>query len=160
MPRAAFSQIVNRSMSEVLTRSLATSFCTALPILALLLFGGDTLKDFAFALLVGTLSGTYSSVFIAGPVLTHWKEREPVYKARERRIRQQFGGELPAYAVPMAGAPVDVTPKESKRRRARSRANGQTGQPRPPQQNPPPDGGDGSGDKPKKPRNRRHGRPR
>src|SRR3954469_448720 len=81
MPRAAFSQIVNRSMSEVLTRSLATSFCTLLPVLALLLFGGETLKDFAFALLVGTLSGTYSSVFIAGPVLTHWKEREPVYRA-------------------------------------------------------------------------------
>ena len=58
-------------------------------------------------------------MFIAGPVLTHWKEREPVYKARERRIRQQFGGELPAYAVPMAGAPVDVAPKEGKRRRDR-----------------------------------------
>ena len=41
MPRAAFSQIVNRSMSEVLTRSLATSFCTLLPVVALLLFGGD-----------------------------------------------------------------------------------------------------------------------
>ena len=81
MPRAAFSQIVNRSMSEVLTRSLATSFCTLLPILALLLFGGETLKDFAFALLVGTLSGAYSSIFIASPVLTHWKEREPVYRA-------------------------------------------------------------------------------
>ena len=53
MPRAAFSQIVNRSMSEVLTRSLATSFCTLLPVLALLLFGGETLQDFAFALLVG-----------------------------------------------------------------------------------------------------------
>jgi SecD/SecF fusion protein len=52
-------------------------------------------------------------------VLTHWKEREPVYKARERRIRQQFGGELPAYAVAMAGAPVDVAPKDSKRRRDR-----------------------------------------
>src|ERR1035441_2486543 len=46
MPRAAFSQIVNRSMSEVLTRSLATSFCTLLPVAALLLFGGETLKDF------------------------------------------------------------------------------------------------------------------
>jgi SecD/SecF fusion protein len=119
MPNAAFSQIYNRSMSEVIVRSLATSFCAALPILALLLFGGDTLKDFAFALLVGTLSGTYSSVFIAGPVLTHWKEREPVYKARERRIRQQFGGKLPAYAVAMAGAPVDVAPKDSRRRRDR-----------------------------------------
>ena len=53
MPRAAFSQIVNRSMSEVLTRSLATSFCTLLPVLALLFFGGETLKDFAFALMVG-----------------------------------------------------------------------------------------------------------
>jgi SecD/SecF fusion protein len=119
MPNAAFSQIYNRSMSEVIVRSLATSFCAALPILALLLFGGDTLKDFAFALLVGTLSGTYSSVFIAGPVLTHWKEREPVYKARERRIRQQFGGELPAYAVATAGAPVDVAPADSRRRRDR-----------------------------------------
>src|SRR3954452_19528984 len=75
MPSAAFSQIVNRSMSEVITRSLATSFCTLLPILSLLLFGGDTLKDFAFALLIGVASGTYSSIFIATPVLTHWKER-------------------------------------------------------------------------------------
>ena len=81
MPRAAFSQIVNRSMSEVLDRSLATSFCTLLPVLALLLFGGETLKDFAFALLVGIASGAYSSIFIASPVLTHWKEREPTYRA-------------------------------------------------------------------------------
>ena len=91
MPSAAFSQIVNRSMSEVIVRSLATSFCTMLPVLALFLFGGETLKDFAFALLVGTLSGTYSSVFIAGPVLMHWKEREPVYATRYRRIRDALG---------------------------------------------------------------------
>ena len=51
MPRAAFSQIVNRSMSEVIVRSLATSFCSGLPVLALLLFGGETLQAFAFALL-------------------------------------------------------------------------------------------------------------
>ena len=95
MPNAAFSQIYNRSMSEVIVRSLATSFCAGLPILALMLFGGETLQDFAFALLVGTLSGTYSSVFIAGPVLTYWKEREPVYHARAERIRQQFGGVVP-----------------------------------------------------------------
>ena len=90
MPNAAFSQIYNRSMSEVIVRSLATSFCAGLPILALLLFGGETLQDFAFALLIGTLSGTYSSVFIAGPVLTYWKSREPVYHAREERIRREF----------------------------------------------------------------------
>ena len=91
MPRAAFSQIVNRSMSEVLTRSLATSFCTLLPVLALLLFGGETLKDFAFALMVGIASGAYSSIFIASPVLTHWKEREGVYRNRRARIVRELG---------------------------------------------------------------------
>ena len=111
MPSAAFSQIVNRSMSEVIVRSLATSFCTILPVLALFLFGGDTLKDFAFALIVGTLSGAYSSVFIAGPVLVHWKDREQVYRTRERRIRAELGY-LPAYAVPMGSTPVDVAPVE------------------------------------------------
>jgi SecD/SecF fusion protein len=115
MPRAAFSQIVNRSMSEVITRSLATTFCTALPILALLLFGGSTLKDFAFALLVGVASGAYSSIFIASPVLTHWKEREPVYVRRRRRIGEANGGVVPAYAVAAGGAPVDVPPDEEHR---------------------------------------------
>jgi SecD/SecF fusion protein len=117
MPRAAFSQIVNRSMSEVLARSLATSFSTALPILALLLFGGETLKDFAFALIVGVASGTYSSIFIASPVLTHWKEREAVYERRRVRIAEQFGGIVPAYAVATAGAPVDVAPPDRRRGR-------------------------------------------
>ncbi|HEX7290656.1 MAG TPA: protein translocase subunit SecF, partial [Conexibacter sp.] len=111
MPRAAFSQIANRSMSEVLTRSLATSFSTALPILALMLFGGETLRDFAFALLVGVISGAYSSVFIATPVLTHWKEREPVYRTRHERIAAEHGGVVPAYAAAtVGGEPVDVEP--------------------------------------------------
>src|SRR5919109_241301 len=114
MPSAAFSQIVNRSMSEVIVRSLATSFCTILPVLALFLFGGETLKDFAFALIIGTLSGAYSSVFIAGPVLVHWKEREAVYRTRQRRIRESLGY-VPAYAVATAGAPIDVEPAERRR---------------------------------------------
>ena len=84
MPSAAYSQIVNRSLSEVIVRSLATSFCTLLPVLALLLFGGETLQDFAFALLIGIASGTYSSIFIATPVLQHWKEREPGYPRAPR----------------------------------------------------------------------------
>ena len=111
MPSAAFSQIVNRSMSEVVVRSLATSFCTLLPVLALYFFGGETLKDFAFALIVGTASGTYSSIFIAAPVLTHWKSREPVYRSRERRIRETLGA-VPAYATTAQGGPVDVAPAE------------------------------------------------
>jgi len=117
MPRAAFSQIVNRSMSEVLTRSLATSFCTLLPVTALLLFGGETLKDFAFALMVGIASGAYSSIFIASPVLTHWKEREGGYRNRRARIVRELG-QVPAYAVAVGGEPVDTEP-EQKRRRTR-----------------------------------------
>jgi SecD/SecF fusion protein len=117
MPRAAFSQIVNRSMSEVLTRSLATSFCTLLPVLALLFFGGETLKDFAFALMVGIASGAYSSIFIASPVLTHWKEREPGYRARRARIVREQGA-VPAYALTAGGVSEDIEP-ESKRRRTR-----------------------------------------
>jgi SecD/SecF fusion protein len=118
MPRAAFSQIVNRSMSEVVTRSLATSFCTLLPVISLLLFGGETLKDFAFALMVGIASGAYSSIFIASPVLTHWKEREPGYRARRARIVRELGV-VPAYAKTATGAPEDVEPVQ-KRRRTRS----------------------------------------
>jgi len=98
MPRAAFSQIVNRSMSEVLTRSLATSFSTLLAVGSLLVFGGATLQDFAFAMLVGIASGTYSSIFIASPVLTAWKEREPGFIRRRLRIAEVEGGHVPAYA--------------------------------------------------------------
>src|SRR5205085_10263072 len=104
MPRAAFSQIVNRSMSEVLTRSLATTSCTLLPILALLFFGGATLKDFAFALLIGVASGAHSSILLASPVLTHWKERESHYRSRRHRIETE-NGFVPAYAD--AGADVE-----------------------------------------------------
>src|SRR4051794_33899028 len=122
MPRAAFSQIVNRSMSEVLTRSLATTLCTLLPVTALLLFGGDTLKDFAFALLVGVASGAYSSIFIASPVLTHWKERERVYTQRDQRIRAEHGGLVPAYAVAtVAGEAVDQEPAATARAGRRRR---------------------------------------
>src|SRR5260370_40465911 len=120
MPRAAFSQIVNRSMSEVLTRSLATSFCTLLPVISLLLFGGEPLKDFAFALMVGIASGAYSSIFIASPVLTHWKEREGSYRSRRARIEREHGA-VPAYATAVGGAPVDVEPE---RQRKRSRRRG------------------------------------
>jgi SecD/SecF fusion protein len=112
MPRAAFSQIVNRSMSEVLTRSLATTSCTLLPVIALLIFGGSTLKDFAFALLIGVASGAYSSIFIASPVLTHWKEREHSFRARRQRLVAEFGA-VPAYA----GASADIDPEQKRPRR-------------------------------------------
>ena len=107
MPRATFSQIANRSMSEVFTRSLATSFVVLMPVGSLLFFGGDTLKDFAFALLVGVASGAYSSIFIATPVVVEWKEREQVYMRRRRVVMEQHGGLVPAFATgAVAGEPA------------------------------------------------------
>jgi SecD/SecF fusion protein len=91
LPRATFSQIVNRSMSEVLTRSLITGLSSVFLVTVLFIFGGPTLQDFAFAMMVGLASGTYSSIFIASPVLTHWKEREPAYRRRRERIKEQMG---------------------------------------------------------------------
>src|SRR5689334_4249434 len=86
MRRAPFATIANVSLWETIRRSLATTLITLLPIISLLIFGGATLKDFAFALMVGIVSGAYSSIFIAAPLLTSWKEREPEYA---RRIGQE-----------------------------------------------------------------------
>jgi len=90
MRRASFRVITNVSLWETIRRSLATTFITLLPILSLLIFGGETLKDFAFALLIGILSGAYSSIFIAAPLLCWWKEREPEYA--RRRDEHGLGG--------------------------------------------------------------------
>src|SRR5438067_2488373 len=83
MRRSSFATITNVSLWETFRRSLATSFITLLPVFSLLLFGGATLKDFAFALMVGIASGAYSSIFIAAPLLTIWKEREPEFARRK-----------------------------------------------------------------------------
>jgi SecD/SecF fusion protein len=82
MRRASFRVIGNVSMWEVLPRSLATTFITLLPVASLYFFGGDTLKDFAFALLVGIGSGAYSSIFLAAPLVAALKEREPEFARR------------------------------------------------------------------------------
>jgi SecD/SecF fusion protein len=83
MRRSSFATIANVSLWETIRRSLATSFITLLPVASLLAFGGATLKDFAFALLVGITSGAYSSIFVAAPLLTIWKEREAEFARRK-----------------------------------------------------------------------------
>ena len=82
MKRASFRTLANVSLWETIPRSLATTFITLLPITALYFFGGDTLKDFGFALLVGIGAGAYSSIFIAAPLVAVLKEREPEYARR------------------------------------------------------------------------------
>jgi preprotein translocase subunit SecF len=83
--REGYSNVVNMSLNQTLMRSVNTSLVVLLPIGALLLFGGATLKDFAFALFIGVASGTYSSIFIAAPALALLKESEPHYQAIRAR---------------------------------------------------------------------------
>jgi SecD/SecF fusion protein len=90
--RASFATIANISLWETIRRSLATTFITLLPVASLLVFGGATLKDFAFALLIGIGSGAYSSIFIAAPLLTILKEREPEWAARKGQVEVEGDG--------------------------------------------------------------------
>jgi SecD/SecF fusion protein len=145
MRRAPFATIVNISLWETIRRSLATTFITLLPVGALFFFGGATLKDFAFALLVGVTSGAYSSIFIAAPLVNIWKSREPEYARRRgqetpeglpgRRLLQ--AAEKAAADEPAPQTPVDVieavvadggddeaAKRERRRQRRRSRPHG------------------------------------
>jgi SecD/SecF fusion protein len=112
MPRAAFSQIVNRSMSEILTRSLITGLSAVFLVAMLMVFGGDTLQDFALAMMIGIASGTYSSIFIASPVLTEWKEREPAYRSRRARIIEAMGY-VPSFPEDNVVAKIDEAERHS-----------------------------------------------
>jgi SecD/SecF fusion protein len=109
MRRASIRVIGNVSLWEVLPRSLATSFITILPILSLYFFGGDTLKDFAFALLVGIGFGAYSSIFLAAPLVGWLKEREPEFARRRDDLGAlagvtTVGGALAEEAAEVAAA--------------------------------------------------------
>jgi len=67
-----FENTINTSVNQTISRSLSTSFSSMLALSAILIFGGSTIKDFALALLIGIFVGTYSSIFIASPVLVVW----------------------------------------------------------------------------------------
>jgi preprotein translocase subunit SecF len=86
-----YEGVANYSMNQVLMRSVNTSLVVILPILSLLLFGGETLKDFAFAMLVGVVTGAYSSIFVATPILVMLKEREPKYQQLRARLESRQG---------------------------------------------------------------------
>ena len=82
MRKETYSEMADLSIAQTMVRSINTSICVLLPLLAILIFGGPTLKDFAFALTIGVLTGTYSSFFVATPLVVLWKEREPRYRKR------------------------------------------------------------------------------
>jgi preprotein translocase subunit SecF len=115
--RETYSGAVNLSLNQVMMRSFNTSLATLFPIGTLLLFGGETLKDFAFALFIGVIVGAYSSIFVAAPVVAILKEREPrMARLRERAVQRgarpalravpsRDGGEEPE-ELEAVGAPV------------------------------------------------------
>jgi len=123
--RQTYSEMVNDSVNQTMVRSINTTLTTLIPITAILIFGGSTLKDFAFVLFIGVFLGAYSSVFLASPLLAVWKEREPRYEAvkvkagagkaaRDAILRKKEakGGEPAKSAVKPSAKAKAIPPKE------------------------------------------------
>ncbi|MGH3204017.1 MAG: protein translocase subunit SecF [Streptosporangiaceae bacterium] len=108
--RTTYSDAANLALNQTLVRSINTSLIALLPVAAILFVGGGLLgagelKDLSLVLLVGMLSGTYSSIFIATPVLADLKEREPQYKALAKRVSvRAAGGRVAKRAGAKAGS--------------------------------------------------------
>jgi len=105
--RMTYSDMVNLSMNQTLARSINTSLVAILPVLSVLLIGAEllgatTLLNYGLALFVGLLSGAYSSIFIASPILAWLKEREPRYVAMRQRIESK--GDRVGLLTPRAAA--------------------------------------------------------
>lgn len=128
--RRSYGEAVNTSLNEVLWRSVNTSVTSLLPVGALLflgaqLLGASTLQDLALALFVGMALGSYSSLFVAGPFLAWWKEREPKYAEMaaklERRIEAGEAAQADAETIVESRAPIttEYVRGRGKRRRRR-----------------------------------------
>ena len=102
--KCTFATMANHSVNEVLVRSLNTSITSLIPVVAMLLFGGETLKDFALAMTIGLVCGCYSSYAIATPLYVIWKTHEPRFKKLQKKygndIQRWFLNRLPGAAVP------------------------------------------------------------
>jgi len=109
--RASYPELVNRSILEVLTRSLTTGTGAIMAIVAIYFLGGVTIRDFAFGLAVGIITGTYSSIFVASPLLVEW------HLWSERRVRRGAAG--PAPATETVSAPVVAGNRAGRRRNRR-----------------------------------------
>jgi preprotein translocase subunit SecF len=122
--RAAYPDMVNVSLNEVLMRSVNTTITSILPVLSLLVvgslfLGAATLQEFALALAVGMTVGAYSSVFTAAPVLIALKEREPRYRDRDRASgpTPTITADALAPAVASTRGPTGIEARPRRRRR-------------------------------------------
>ncbi|MBO0833364.1 MAG: protein translocase subunit SecF, partial [Actinobacteria bacterium] len=112
--KSNYSQAANLALNQTLVRSINTSLTALLPVTAILivgslLLGNGELKDLSLVLFVGMLSGTYSSIFIATPVLADLKERQPQYKQLARQIALKEAGGRSALRRAKTGAPDPAT---------------------------------------------------
>jgi len=82
--RESFENLINMSINQSLSRTINTALTTVIPVLALYFFGGNILSDFALALFLGMVAGTYSSIFIASPLLLEWNK---IFKIHQKGIR-------------------------------------------------------------------------
>ncbi|HEV2879409.1 MAG TPA: protein translocase subunit SecF [Candidatus Eremiobacteraceae bacterium] len=118
MPDVPYDQMVNTSLLQTMTRSVNTLLTVLITLFALLFFGGDTLKNFAFALLVGVTSGAYSSIFIASPLLVLWKNADNRKRAAVRAAVSSRELKLSAAAGATASGapsvPTKLTPPKRK----------------------------------------------
>lgn len=106
--RLTYSEMANMSLNQVLMRSINTSITSLLPILSVLvvgafILGASTLEEFGLALFLGLLSGAYSSIFIATPILAMLKEREPQYRRLRAQIAERGYGSVPLKADKIDG---------------------------------------------------------
>jgi len=88
LQKQTFMQMANESINEVIVRSMNTTITSLIPVLVMLFFGGETLRDFALALSIGLFVGAYSSIGVAAPLYAIWKETEPKYAA----LRKKYAG--------------------------------------------------------------------
>jgi preprotein translocase subunit SecF len=106
--------MVNRALNSVLMRSLSTSLVALLPVMSLLfvgagIMGATALEEFALALAAGLFIGSYSSIFVAAPLLAWWKEKEPQYRVlAERRRRTTLAAASASTGVPVVAPDDDV----------------------------------------------------
>lgn len=88
--KCSFMTMANRSLNQVIIRTMNTSIAQLVPVVAMLLFGGETLKDFAFAMTIGLICGAYSTISVATPLYSIWKTREDKYA----RLAKKYGSEV------------------------------------------------------------------
>jgi SecD/SecF fusion protein len=91
LTKKSFMAMANDSLNQVLARWINTGLSSLIPVVCLLTFGGSTLKDFAFALTIGLVSGAYSSVAVASPLYAMWKSREPRFQALAKKYAATSG---------------------------------------------------------------------